>query len=227
MKKSIFFLLAACCALGFFSCNEPDDRVSLFNAFVTVHQRAIAGDYYFETDTHKTIYPSDKSYLVDYVPREGQRAFITFGLHDEKIENYDYNAVIYGLIDIYASEASIIASKEELDELPDDPIMVDSKYSWLEGDWMTLRVYPIADIKKHTFHLFINDANPTDAELDYVNMELRHDRGSDTEDTYYGDYISFNLQAIRSRLESKRGIKLRFKNDGGQSESILFERASE
>ena len=225
MKKSIFFLLAACCALGFFSCNKTDNQPAMWQGLVTVHQRAIANDYYFETDARKTIYPSDKSRIADYVPQEGQRAFIFFSLLDEKIENYDYNAVMYSIVDIYTSEASIIADKEELDELPDDPIMVNR--GWMEGDWLTLIVYPITDYKQHTFHLFIDDANPKNTEHDFVDMELRHDRGSDTKDTYYGDYISFNLQAIRSRFEGKKGITLWFKNEVGQRESIQLKRGAE
>lgn len=227
MKKSIFFLLAACCALGFFSCNKTDDQPTIWRAFVTVHSVSIANDYYFETDTRKTIYPSDKSRIADYEAKEGQRALIAFNLLDEKIANHDYNALMLGVVDIYTSDASIIAGQEELDELPDDSIE-EIRFTSLADDWLTLGIiYTAADSKKHSFYLFINDVDPKNTERDYVDMELRHGRGNDEETSYYGDYISFNLQAIRSRFEGKKGVTLWFKNDSGQKESIQLTRVSE
>lgn len=228
MKKSIFLFLAAIGTIGFSSCMDSDSQPIQQRSFVTVHQRAIADDYYFETDTRKTIYPSDRSRIADYEAKEGQRALIAFGLLDETVEHYDYNALMYGIVDIYTGEAGSIASQEEIDELPDDSIEKVT-FASLAGDWLTLGVvYAAADSKKHQFHLFIDDADPKNTEADYVDMELRHDKAGDAGNNYYyGDYISFNLQAIRSRLQDKKGVTLWFKNDSGQAESIRLDRIAE
>lgn len=226
MKKSIFLVLAALGATLFSSCMDSDSGPIQQRSFVTVHQRSIADDYYFETDTRKTIYPSDKSRIAGYEAKEGQRALIAFGLLDETIAHYDYNALMYGIVDIYTGQAGSISSKEELDEIPDDPIKVTG--TLLCGDWMTLEVaYAATNSKKHQFHLFINDADPKNTERDYLDMELRHDKAGDSNNIYYGDYISFNLQAIRSRLQDKKGVMLRYKDDNNQVETIRIERIAE
>ncbi len=55
-------------------------------------------------------------------------------------------------------------------------------------------------------------------------MELRHDKGDDTENAYYQNYISFNIHAIKPLLEGKKGINLRFKDDSGQDAYLKIDR---
>lgn len=224
MRKTVLFLLAAICAVGLVSCTKSDNRPSQQISFVTVHQRAIVGDYYFETDTRKTIYPSDKSHVAGYEATEGQRALIAFGLLDKPIDRYDFNAILYRIIDIYTSEARIIGNQEELDELPDAPLFQVDNLQF-GGNWLTLgAIYTFADNKKHNFHLIVNEVEPQSTDSEYLDVELRHDKGNDAENAYYQNYISFNIYAIKPLLEGKKGINLRFKDDSGQDAYLKIDR---
>ncbi len=227
MKKSVLFFLAAICAAGFVSCMKSDNRPVQQISFVTVHQRAVAGDYYFETDTRKTIFPSNKAQISSYVAKEGQRALIAFGLLDEPVDHYDYNAVMYGIVDIFTSEARIVGSQEELDEIPDHSVL-EVENQQFAGDWLTLGViYTRADDETLDFHLIVNDIAPQNTDAAYLDVELRHDRGGDEEKAYRQNYVSFNIQALKPLLEGKKGVNLRYKNDSNQDEYIRIDRIFE
>ncbi len=225
MKKIGLFLFLAAAALGFASCNESKVDGPELQSFVVVHVLGSPSDYYFETDAGKKIYPGDKSRVSAYLPVEGQRAVIYFSMLDTPVEGYDHNAVIYAIGKIAAASAESIDTKEELDQVKNDPTI--GVAGQLVGRWINLIVrYGATSIEPeaHKFRLIVNNVDePSHVKEGYLNLELRHDAGTDRASTYYDRYVSFNTDMISGLLAGKEGIVISF-NDGNQVQHIEVKR---
>lgn len=227
MKKFGLFLFAAFAALGLASCNDNQgyDGPSL-QSFVTVHRNWL-GDYWFETDAHRTIYPGDRSRIETYKAEEGARALIYFSLLDTPAEGYDYNATVYAVASVASAQVEAIETKEELDALKDDPIVGAS--GQFVGDWINFIVRYVSTSngqKGHKFRLVADQVSePAQVKEGYLYLELRHDAGDDKSGGYYDSALSFNVSDIAGLLEGKEGVVIRF-NDGLQEQKMEIKHVS-
>lgn len=219
MKKIGLFLFTALVSLLFASCKEKEYDGPDSAYVVTVRTMPVGTDYYFEADTGQTIFPGDKSRIGAYEATDGQRAVITFKTLPQ-ISGYNLNAQLYSISNIYTGAARIIADDEELAALADDPVQLYPAGSYLTRKYLTLYVvYPVFDNSKHRFELIVNEAKPTASDPNYLDMELRHDKGGETGNTYRETYISFNIEALAAQLTGKDGISLRVK-EGNNDQSV-------
>ncbi|MDE6507615.1 MAG: NigD-like protein [Alistipes sp.] len=224
MKKIGLLLLAAVAATGFVSCNTTKVDQPSNMSFVTVHTSWL-GDYYFETDTEKRVYPGDKSRVQGYEPKEGQRALITFNVLDTPMPGYDYNVAVYGIGNIPSSVARVVTDEAELETLKDDA--AEFRGGRLLGHWATMIVrYEASDLSKHKFSLIVNQAEPSQTNEGYLDVELRHDNGGDTPGMLYDTYVSFDMQEIEELLAGQKGITLRF-NNGAAPDYAKLDRLTE
>ena len=164
-------------------------------------------------DDNKTVYPSDKSRVAGYKPEDDQRVIIFFNLLKTGVEGYDYNIALYDARNIYTGETKIVTTQEEVEELPD----AQTSYfgSSMNANWLNVGIgFNASDLSKHKFLLVRNDftqIDPDNKKEGYLNLELRHDAGTDTSGGYsYDDrYVSFKLDQFKEDLEGMNGIILR------------------
>lgn len=227
MKKIGLLLLAAVAAAGFVSCDDTETDQAGSISFVTVHTSWLGNDdYYFETDTGATIYPSDKSRVGSYEAKEGARALITFNWLESQVPGYDYNVALYGIATIYSSPARVVTDEAELEVLKDD----DAQYRGgrLLGNWVTMIVrHTASDISVHQFSLIVNKVGEsTETDEEYLDMELRHDSNGDAQWQIYDTYVSFDMLDLEDLLAGKKGIRVRFKN-GTETDTFEIDRATD
>ncbi len=223
MKKIGLFLFTALAALLVVSCKEHEYDGPDSAYVVTVRTMPVGSDYYFEADTGQTIYPSDKSRIGAYEATNRQRAVITFKTL-APTSGYNLNAQLYSIRNIYTGAGRLVSDPEELASLADDPIQLYPAGSYLTRKYLTLYVvYPVSDNSKHQFELIVDLTNSTASDPNYLNVELRHDKGDDIANTYRETYISFNIEALTSQLAGKNGILLRVK-EGNNENSIKSHR---
>lgn len=211
MKKLGLLLVAAFSAITFSSCMDTEGDYPQYMNFVTVRTIPNSQDFYFEADNGQTIYPSDKSKAGSYEPEDGKRALIMFNFLTQ-IEGYNYNIKLYQISNMFTGKARAITTQEELDAIKDDPIGLYG--ARLTKTYLTLHVlYPVNDNEKHKFEVIINEVKPTITNEGYLDIELRHDNGGETQGSTQGSYISFNLADIQGKLTGMKGISLRTKNN--------------
>ena len=211
MKRFGFITLAVLTAVFFSSCNDSDGDYASSWAFASAE--TLSNDYYFVLDDDKTVYPSDKSRVAGYKPEDDQRVIIFFNLLKTGVEGYDYNIALYDVRNIYTGETRIVTTQEEVEELPD------AQTSYFGGsmnsNWLNVGIgFNASDLSKHKFLLVRNDftqIDPDNKKAGYLNLELRHDAGTDTSGVYSSDdrYVSFKLDQFKEDLEGMNGIILR------------------
>ncbi|MDE6445410.1 MAG: NigD-like protein [Alistipes sp.] len=225
MKRIGLFFLTLAAAAGLASCNDSKYDGPTTSSVVTV--RTLPGDYYFVMDNNRTIYPGDKTRVSTYVPEDGERAVIYLSLLETPAEGYDFNAAIYAVGRITSASVEVIGTKEELEELKDDPTVV--LKGQLVGDWINLIVRYAAtstDPEKHKFRLVVNQTEESsDVRDDYLKLELYHDADGEVAGIYYDRYLSFNTNAIRDLLADKEGVVITF-HDGMQDQKVEIERTA-
>lgn len=215
MKKFSLFLIAALPVLAFTSCNDDSDGdYPRYTPLITTVHTLDGNDYYFQRDNGQTLYPSDKSRVPGYKAEERKRALIWFNLL-EGIEGYDYNIALYAVDEIYTGTSEVVTDAARLEELGNDPTGFDSRLESfnLTKEWFTFyALYAVSDNSKHAFTLIVNETEePEQTNEGYLDVELRHNAGGDTQGYDKGYYISFDLSGIAERLEGKKGVTLRIK----------------
>ena len=244
MKKIGLFLIAAMAVFAFTSCNDDTDGdYPRYTPLITT-VRTIGGeegeasaDYYFQRDNGEKLYPSDKTRVPDYKGKERQRAIIWFNLLKESVPDYDYNIALYAVDEIFTGKAQVVNTAEELEALGTAKTgFKDSKELFnLSKEWLTFyALYPVSDNSKHTFTVIVNEVKDEGekgdggaeqseaAETDYLQLELRHNPGGDTQGYTDGYYVSFDLTPLAERLEGKKGVVLHIEtNKNGPQEIKL------
>lgn len=217
MKKFSLFLIAATAVLAFTSCDDFEDYdgdYPRYRPLITTVHTLDAGDYYFQRDNGQTLYPSDKSRFPGYKAEEKQRALIWFNLLSD-IEGYDYNIALYHAENIFTGASEVVSDPARLEELGNDPTGFDSRLEAfnLTKEWFTFyALYAATDNSKHSFTLIVNETEePEQTNEGYLDVELRHHAGGDTQGYDRGYYVSFDLSGIVERLEGKKGVTLRIK----------------
>ncbi len=225
MKRIGLFLLTACAAFGLASCNNSDVDQANSMGYVTVHVGWMGVDYWFETDSHTTIYPGDKSRVNGYTATEGQRALITFSPLSEPKPNFDINAAIYSIGHFSSSDVRVVTDEAEFLAMAKDPVIqVEGR---LLGDWITVVIRHRAnttDASKHEFEMILNEVvpstdeekeetagTPTEENPKVLSLQLRHKNLEETAQGYFYDrYYSFNVEEIADRLEGKEKIEVAY-----------------
>ena len=243
MKKNGLFLIAAMAVFAFTSCNDDTDGdYPRYTPLITT-VRTIGGeegeasaDYYFQRDNGETLYPGNKSRVPGYKPDpdKTQRVIIWFTLQNG-IADYDYNIDLYFVENIYTGTSEIVTDAARLEELGSAKTGFQSNTFNLTKEWLTFyALYPVSDNSKHTFTVIVNEVKDEGekgdggaeqseaAETDYLQLELRHNPGGDTQSYTDGYYVSFDLTPLAERLEGKKGVVLHIEtNKNGPQEIKL------
>ena len=212
MKKFGLFLIAAIAVTAFTSCNDDDGGEPLRTLITTV-RTLDGGDYYFQRDNGETLYPGNKS----------------------RVPGYDYNIDLYFVENIYTGTSEIVTDAARLEELGSAKTGFQSNTFNLTKEWLTFyALYPVSDNSKHTFTVIVNEVKDEGekgdggaeqseaAETDYLQLELRHNPGGDTQGYTDGYYVSFDLTPLAERLEGKKGVVLHIEtNKNGPQEIKL------
>lgn len=228
MKKFGLFLIAATLVMAFVSCNDDDSKP--LRTLITTVRTLDSGDYYFQRDNGETLYPGNKSRVPGYKPDpdKTQRVIILFTL-ENGIANYDYNIDLYAVENIYTGTSEVVTDAARLEELGSAKTGFQSNTFNLTKEWLTFyALYPVSDNSKHTFTVIVNEVKDGDegaeqaeaADADYLQLELRHNPGGDTQGYTDGYYVSFNLTPLAELLEGKKGVVLHIETYENGSQEI-------
>lgn len=224
MKKFGFILFAA---LFISACNNDEGDYPGYSLITSI-KSLDNGDYYFQRDNGQTLYPSDKSRMQGYTPKdEHKRAIVWFNLLEEPVSGYDYNIALYGIDIIYSGTSQVVNTQEELDKLGNNPtsFMTDYlRYSNFTKEWLTLYVgYPVSDNSKHSFTLIVNNVEaPEETNEGYLDVELRHNADGDIHGYTYWYYISLDMTPLAEQLEGKKGITLKIQTQQNGTKYLKF-----
>ena len=211
MKKFGLFLIAAIAVTAFTSCNDDDGGEPLRTLITTV--RTLDGE---------TLYPGNKSRVPGYKPDpdKTQRVIIWFTLQNG-IADYDYNIDLYFVENIYTGTSEIVTDAARLEELGSAKTGFQGNTFNLTKEWLTF--YVIVNEVKDEGEKGDGGAEQSEAaETDYLQLELRHNPGGDTQGYTDGYYVSFNLTPLAERLEGKKGVVLHIEtNKNGPQEIKL------
>ncbi len=226
MKKRGLFLIPALAAL-LSACNDDDGDYPRYTPLITTVRTidASGSDYYFQRDNGQTLYPSDKSRVAAYRATDRQRAVIWFNLL-QGIQGYDYNIALYAVQEIYTGTSEEVDTPARLEELGDSPASITPAYCNLSDEWLTLYLgYPVMDNSKHDFTLIVNRVEtPEESHEGYLDVELRHNSGSDLTGYTQWYYVSFDLTPIAPLLEGKQGVTLKIKTQQNGTKYLRLER---
>ena len=203
---------------------------------ITTVRTLDGGDYYFQRDNGETLYPGNKSRVPGYKPDpdKTQRVIIWFTLQNG-IADYDYNIDLYFVENIYTGTSEVVTDAARLEELGSAKTGFQGNTFNLTKEWLTFyALYPVSDNSKHTFTVIVNEVKDEGeegdggaeqseaAETDYLQLELRHNPGGDTQGYTDGYYVSFDLTPLAERLEGKKGVVLHIEtNENGPQEINL------
>ena len=226
MKKLGLFLIPALAVL-LSACNDDDGDYPRYTPLITTVRTidASGSDYYFQRDNGQTLYPSDKSRVAAYRATDRQRAVIWFNLL-QGIQGYDYNIALYAVQEIYTGTSEEVDTPARLEELGDSPASITPAYCNLSDEWLTLYLgYPVMDNSKHDFTLIVNRVEtPEESHEGYLDVELRHNSGSDLAGYTQWYYVSFDLTPIAPLLEGKQGVTLKIKTQQNGTKYLRLER---
>ena len=228
MKKFGLFLIAATLVMAFVSCNDDDSKP--LRTLITTVRTLDGGDYYFQRDNGETLYPGNKSRVPGYKPDpdKTQRVIIWFTLQNG-IADYDYNIDLYAVENIYTGTSEVVTDAARLEELGSAKTGFQSNTFNLTKEWLTFyALYPVSDNSKHTFTVIVNEVKDGDegaeqaeaADADYLQLELRHNPGGDTQGYTDGYYVSFDLTPLAELLEGKKGVVLHIETYENGSQEI-------
>lgn len=228
IKKLQFKVMATImiCLLGwgFHSC--LDEKVDSYSRLTIGTIKVIeANDYYFALDDGSTMYPGDTTNIHNYTPVTGQRAILYFDLLDEKVPEYDYNALVYRIEDILTKDIYFMPTEKE-DSIGDDRINLNN--AWLSGNYVNMQYqfyYNEESGKVHMLNLVVNEANDNMSnEEGYLVLELRHNAYHDEQRTPGKGLVSFKLDNIAREMEGKKGLIIRINTlyDGVQYKKVDF-----
>ena len=167
-------------------------------------------------------------------PDKTQRVIIWFTLQNG-IADYDYNIDLYFVENIYTGTSEVVTDAARLEELGSAKTGFQGNTFNLTKEWLTFyALYPVSDNSKHTFTVIVNEVKAEGeegdggaeqseaAETDYLQLELRHNPGGDTQGYTDGYYVSFDLTPLAERLEGKKGVVLHIEtNKNGPQEIKL------
>lgn len=233
MKKFGLFLIAATLAMTFVSCNDDDGDYPKYAPLITTVRTLDGGDYYFQRDNGETLYPGDKSRVPGYKPDpdKTQRTMILFNLLNG-IQGYDYNIALYAVENIYTGTSEVVTDAARLEELGSAKTGFQSNTFNLTKEWLTFyALYPVSDNSKHTFTVIVNEVKDEDegaeqaeaVDTDYLQLELRHNPGGDTQGYTNGYYVSFDLTPLTELLEGKKGVVLHIETNENGSQEIKLD----
>lgn len=215
MKKIALFLMGALAACLLVSCNDTDNDYARYSNFATVHQ-SVSG-YFFEADDHKTFYPADKSRVLSYAPKEGDRVIIYYNLLEDaaqKVPGFDYTIALYNVGTVTWGETAIVADEEALKAEGNGNVVIysagSSAYISSTTELMNMAVYYyLKDAAKHKIKLvYVEDYTPDQQADGYLNLELVHDTGNDvtTGMTDVALWMTFDLSEFAEQIAGTKGV---------------------
>lgn len=183
-------------------------------------------DYYFVLDEGSKLYPSDTTAIHGYEVKDDQRAFVYFGLLDEELPGYEYNAKLEHIENILTKDI-IRMTPDMADSIGNDRIDVDN--IWLTDDYVNImyKIYHSNNPEKmHMLNLVVDEtAEPaTDG---YVHLEFRHNAYDDSPLLSGPGIVSFKLDNVRALLDNARGICVHASTLYNGSKSFFIDKPSE
>lgn len=182
------------------------EGTNLAIATVRIKETTEQHNFYFLLDNNKTINPVTLKHK-DYKAIEGQRAFVYFGMIDNKSvisdENYDYNANIFYIENILTKDI-ISLSEVDKDSIGND--LLDITKVWIAQGYLNVecRYYSLNSDNKHLLNMVYHEVD----DEGYICLEFKHNAFHD-----YGTYarnglISFKLDNVMNEMTSAKGIKI-------------------
>ena len=157
------------------------EGTNLAIATVRIKETTEQHNFYFLLDNNKTINPVTLKHK-DYKAIDGQRAFVYFGMIDNKSvisdENYDYNANIFYIENILTKDI-IPLSEVDKDSIGND--LLDITKVWIAQGYLNVecRYYSLNSDNKHLLNMVYHEVD----DEGYICLEFKHNAFHD-----YGTY---------------------------------------
>ncbi len=231
--KQFILLTALFASLIFSSCNNDDNYQEPGTypdkaAYATIHAvQSLEDDqelvYCFELDNRDRLFLAEDQLSVDYDFEDLSRVVIYYAIiedySDEGSEqlpgaSYDcyYGLRLFGIRDVYTSEAKVIQTEEENDALKDHAI----SYVYTNMSFSNNHINMVAGLradKMENIKLYLveNLFEEADKSKDgYLNLDLHYDRGTDEAmGSTYEEYVSLDVTPFSAQLADKKGVLLR------------------
>lgn len=183
-------------------------------------------EYYFELDEGSLLYPSDTTSIHNYDVKDDQRAFIYFGLLDEELPGYEYNAKLEHIENILTKDI-IRMTPDMTDSIGNDRIDIDNV--WLTENHVNIvyKIYHSNNPEKlHMLNLVIDEADEVVAD-GYLHLEFRHNAYEDSPLVSGPGIVSFKLDNVRDLLENVQGICIHASTLYNGSKSFFVDKSLE
>ncbi len=232
MKQTIL-LTALISLFAFTSCNNDDPKPGTYPdkaAYATISVVESLEDsdeevYYFTTDDGEKLFLTENKLPTKYEFENLKRVAVYYTV----IEDYskegsealagaaydcDRGIRLFGIRGVFTSESVDVTTEDESAEYPDHILSHVYRNIGYSNNYINLLAgFQADDIDDVKFYLVNNTfETPKETKEDYLNLELRYDRGSDEELGYtYEEYVSLNIEEYKTLLEGKKGVLLRLK----------------
>ncbi|HBG40465.1 MAG TPA: hypothetical protein DDW85_03490 [Porphyromonadaceae bacterium] len=196
MKKA-YVVIGICLAalLAYFSSCDDNSQYSLGDFVVSIAtvEPTGANGYHIVLDNGKRLLPVHSD--IRYMPGSEQRVVVNYTILSDAKDGYDYYVKINDIWNILTKQV-IELNEENADSIGNDPIQIHD--IWVGGDYLNVDFffnYGKGE-KPHAVNMVKNTLS-SEATLNGVDLEFRHNAYNSASSKLYRGFVSFNLKPLQ------------------------------
>jgi hypothetical protein len=187
ISRIIIFLFFPFSSFFFVSCEEDNVDYGLDAYYQNL--AVVLNDSVYMLDSGETIYSTN--YKTRKSLETGKRVFLTYSyLPEQPVVSYDRAVVVHGFSEITSGQLQAV-SKKEVDELPVEPVRLQS--AWLGGRYLNMQFYINWKSTPHSIGLLTDS---TRLQADTVSIYFKHDLNGDLPGSLTHLFVSFDLADV-------------------------------
>ncbi|MDR2621826.1 MAG: hypothetical protein LBC48_04500 [Dysgonamonadaceae bacterium] len=206
------FLLLAAFFSFLFSCEN--DKVDYGLGEYYQHFATVLNDSVFLLDSGATLY--DVNYRANKAREANKRFFLTYSFADKESAPYDHAIALHGASEIVLGELKAV-SKAAIDSFPAYPIHLESV--WLGSHYLNMQFYFDYIEKTHSIGLL---ADSSCLKADTLHLYFKHDTNRDSPGYPVHLFLSFDLEKVLSRPESRKNLLLNINTSNYANKTYEF-----